>query len=53
MRDENEIEIKKTRFEPNYEDECVTCGHVPTVNKTKLCGACFFGEADCIHPENW
>lgn len=49
-------------FRPNYHDRCISCGGSPTVdifvdgmlqNATELCGACTWGEADCIDPENW
>ena len=48
-----EQEDNDQRFEPNYYIRCDTCRQKPTVNNYKLCGACFFGEADCIDPQNW
>jgi hypothetical protein len=41
------------RFQANYEVECENCSQTPTVNDIGLCGACCFGEADCIDPNNW
>lgn len=49
-------------FRACYSDECMNCGQSPTVlvfvgdkleYDTELCGACCFGEAACIDPENW
>lgn len=49
-------------FKPNYEAECENCGHNHTVQvwvgetmeyDTGLCGACTWGEAACLDPENW
>lgn len=48
---------------PNFDIACGHCGQVPTVDvfnveygdtsHTGLCGACCFGEADCVDVENW
>ena len=49
--------------EPNYLIKCIYCGQTPTVDiynvsigetsHSNQCGACFFGEADCLDVENW
>ena len=44
---------KDQRFEPNYDVACTTCGQKPTYYDTGLCGACCFGDASCIDPDNW
>ncbi len=33
---------------PNWNVECQVCGVKPTMDDTKLCGVCTFGEADMI-----
>ena len=47
---------------PNYDKRCIVCGRKPTVtvrfedgsiDHSELCGACYWGESDCIDPENW
>ncbi|WP_157359224.1 hypothetical protein [Vibrio coralliirubri] len=49
---------------PNEKGSCCNCGASPTVdiiNRTTgnlemsldTCGACTWGEADCLDPENW
>ena len=50
-------------FEPNYKRKCISCGRKPTIRivpddgsakvNTDMCGACTWGEADCIDPDNW
>jgi hypothetical protein len=48
-------------FEPNDDKRCVVCEQRPTVNyvtrgqthRSRLCGACYFGEADMLDPEKW
>ena len=49
-------------YEPDYERKCDICGHSPIVTGVKysqvvidtgMCGACTWGEADCLWPENW
>lgn len=55
---------RPTKSQADYESECDNCGQTPVVDivdagtgtvvhATGLCGACCFGEADCIDPENW
>ncbi len=55
-------ENKTPEIEPNYEIPCEVCGQTPTVdiifadgcvNHSELCGVCYWGEAECIDPENW
>ena len=41
------------RFKPNYMVGCEKCEVLPTVDDSGICGACYFGEADCVYPENW
>ncbi len=49
---------------PDYYTNCEVCGRYPTIDirdsetnefiyNTGMCGACTWGEADCIDPENW
>ena len=47
---------------PDYESNCSNCGQSPVVtieengkvvHSTDMCGACTWGESDCIDPENW
>lgn len=49
-------------FKPNYAAKCCNCGHNHTVQvwvgdkmeyDTELCGACTWGESECLDPENW
>lgn len=40
------------RLLPNWDRACENCGQEPTVGKSKLCGPCFFGEADTAN-DNW
>ena len=54
---------KTNKAVPDYDTPCEVCGQTPTVrivttgNKevahTEMCGACAYGEADCIDPDNW
>lgn len=32
--------------DPDWNTPCITCGELPTVHPTELCGPCCFGEAD-------
>lgn len=52
----------EAEFKPNYDLRCENCYQVPTVDilvkgelrsHMELCGACCWGEAACIDPENW
>lgn len=52
----------QAKFRPNYLNKCLVCEGSTTVDiyvdnkletETVLCGACTWGEADCINPENW
>lgn len=52
----------EAKFLPNYEGKCENCGHDHTVQvwvagfletDLGLCGACTWGEADCLDPANW
>jgi len=56
------LEDEQERMVPDWESECEVCGASPTVtievkgmvvSATGLCGACCFGEADCLDPDNW
>jgi len=59
----NNIETEvESEVMPDYKVECEVCGLKPTVaiyengklvHHTGMCGACVWGEADCIKPENW
>jgi len=51
-------------YDPNYKDKCEVCGQKPVVRIRKaaddsifydgsMCGACTWGEADCLDPANW
>ena len=51
-------------YDPNYGCPCSACDYVPTVRirnaktdeieyENDLCGACFWGEADCADPAKW
>jgi hypothetical protein len=49
-------------FEPDYDDECTSCGQAPTVvamrfgqivARTHLCGPCTWGEDSMQHPREW
>ncbi len=42
-----EKEIPKAK--PNWGVSCQVCNVLPTVEDTKLCGVCCFGEADMIY----
>ena len=57
MKDKKPVELK-----PDYKASCGTCGQSPTVQEYEggehshdfdMCGACMFGDADCLEPENW
>ena len=50
---DNEKISLNCHIEANYGKSCCTCSQSPTVGDSGLCGACFFGEADCIDPDNW
>ena len=64
MPDDEDPEMSEEKYEavPDYDRACENCGHKPTValmkrgklvRKTGLCGACTWGEAACLFPENW
>lgn len=48
---------------PDYDTECDICGNTPVVvikdasdnvvHELGMCGACTWGEAACIDPDNW
>jgi len=40
-------------IEPDYEHECDVCGQSPILPVSGMCGACTWGEAELIDPENW
>jgi hypothetical protein len=49
-------------FEPDYDDQCASCGESPTVTGERhgrvvvrwhLCGPCCFGEARMLDPREW
>lgn len=40
------------RLRKNWDKSCENCGEKPTVGKSRLCGPCFFGEADTVGG-NW
>jgi len=51
-----------SNYKANYDVDCQNCGHSPTVTvisekegefDTGLCGACAFGEAVCVDPDEW
>jgi hypothetical protein len=54
---------ESAKFIPNYRRRCIVCGQKPTIDikpingapkqPTDMCGACTWGEADCIDPDNW
>ena len=55
-------EATEAEFRPCHNAKCMNCSQSPTVQvfvgekleyDTELCGACTWGEADCIDPENW
>jgi len=37
---------------PDWARKCENCGQVPTVGNSRLCGPCYFGEADTANG-NW
>ena len=54
--------IKIDSYQPDYEATCDNCGQSPVVTCVKngvvvysldMCGACTFGEAGSMYPENW
>jgi len=45
-------EEKKPSLAPNWSCKCENCGQTPTVGKSRLCGPCYFGEAD-MAGGNW
>jgi ribosomal protein L37E len=38
----------KIDIRPNWKSKCNVCGMKPTVGVSKLCGVCFFGEAEMM-----
>ena len=53
----NTVEITengKTKTLEIKRGKCESCGnHLELVPEVGMCGACTWGEADCIHSENW
>lgn len=47
------VKPENRHLAPNYDVSCDTCSQTPTVGRSGMCGACYFGEADCIDPDNW
>jgi hypothetical protein len=43
-RDRNEM--RPEDIEPDWKKKCLSCGGLPTLPLTGLCGPCTFGEAD-------
>ncbi len=43
---------KAKKLDVNWNVGCENCGNKPTVGNSKLCGPCFFGEADTADG-NW
>jgi hypothetical protein len=42
----------KIDLTPNWDATCENCGEKPTVGRSRLCGPCYFGEADAAGG-NW
>jgi hypothetical protein len=47
-------------YQPNFDDECLHCGKLPTVivvghlcPETELCGVCFFHDRLMVDWEEW
>lgn len=65
MNDETQTEKdnqEALKAEADYEVPCDVCGNTPTVmlvsksgaiDHLGLCGACTWGESECIDPDNW
>lgn len=58
----SEKQLKIDKWIPDYEQQCSVCDYSPTVTGVEnnkvvyddgMCGACVWGDADCIDPDNW
>lgn len=55
---------RKLKIAPDYISSCCNCDNYPVVTfvyedtgaletDTEMCGVCYFGEAECVDPEEW